>query len=53
MATVPGFAKALAGRWHIAEMDNWDSDFLELVEEAHLTFEGKSDGENAFGSQRG
>ena len=36
MAKVPGFAKAFAGRWRIIEMDNWDSDFLDLVEEAHL-----------------
>ena len=42
MAKVPGFAKAIAGRWRLVEMDNWDSDFLDLVEEAHLTFEGKS-----------
>ena len=34
-------------------MDNWDSDFLDLVEEAHLTFEGKSDGEIAFGALKG
>ena len=52
MAKVPGFAKAFAGRWRIVEMDNWDSDFLDLVEEAHLN-EGKSDGEIAFGAQRG
>jgi hypothetical protein len=44
MAKVPGFAKAFVGRWRIVEMDNWDSDFLDLVEEAHLTFHGKSDG---------
>ena len=31
-------------------MDNWDSDFLDLIEEAHLTFEGKSD---AFGALKG
>jgi hypothetical protein len=37
MAKVPRFAKAFAGRWRIVEMDNWDSDFLDLVEEAHLT----------------
>lgn len=48
MAKAPGFAKAFAGRWRIVEMDNWDSDFLDLVEEAHLTFKGKSDGEIAF-----
>lgn len=34
-------------------MDNWDSDFVNLVEEAHLTFEGKSDGEIAFGALKG
>ena len=36
MAKQPHFAKAFAGRWRIVEMDNWDSDFLDLVEEAHL-----------------
>jgi hypothetical protein len=50
---VPRFAKAFAGRWRIVEMDNWDSDFLDLVEEVHLTFEGKSDGEIAFGALKG
>ena len=34
-------------------MDNWDSDFLDLVEQAHLTFEGKSNGEIAFGALKG
>ena len=39
MAKVPRFVKAFfvkafAGRWRIVEMDNWDSDFLDLVEEA-------------------
>jgi len=36
MARVPAFAKAFAGRWRIVEMDNWDNDALDLVEEAHL-----------------
>ena len=49
MAKVPGFAKAFVGRWRIVEMDNWDGDFLDLVEEAHLIFRGKFDGEIAFG----
>jgi hypothetical protein len=34
-------------------MDNWDRDFLNLVEEAHLTLEGKSDGEITFGTLKG
>jgi len=49
---VPGLAKAIAGRWRIVEMDTWDSGFLDLVERAHLTFEGKSDGD-AFGALKG
>ena len=53
MARVPAFAKAFAGRWRIVEMDVWDSDFLNLVEEAHLTFRGAADGEIAFGALKG
>lgn len=50
MAKRPAFAKAFAGRWRIVEMDNWDDDFLNLVEEAHITFHGAADGEIAFGA---
>src|ERR1700757_4958376 len=53
MTKVPGLAKAFAGRWRIVKMDNWDSDFRDLVEEAHLTLGGKSDGEIAFGALKG
>src|SRR5436305_11681263 len=48
MAKVPAIAKAFAGRWRIVEMDVWDNDFLDLVEEAHLTFKGAADGEIGF-----
>ena len=48
MAKVPAFAKAFAGRWRIVEMDVWDNDFLDLVEEA-----GAADGEIAFGALKG
>ena len=37
MAKVAALAKAFAGRWCIVEMDVWDNDFLDLVEQAHLT----------------
>jgi hypothetical protein len=37
----------------IVEMDNWNNDFLDLVEEAHLTFKGTSDGEIVFGALKG
>jgi len=53
MAKVPAFAKAFAGSWRIVEMDVWDNDFLDLVEQAHLTFTGAADGEIAFGALKG
>jgi hypothetical protein len=48
MARVPSFAKAIAGRWRIVEMDAWDNDVLDIDEEAHITFEGASGGKIAF-----
>ena len=53
MAKAPAFAKAFAGRWRIVEMDVWDNDVLDLAEEAHLTFQGASDGEIAFVAVKG
>src|SRR4051812_43292225 len=53
MAKVPAFAMAFAGRWRIVEMDVWDNDVLDLGEEAHLSFEGASDGEIAFVAVKG
>ena len=53
MAKIPAFARAFAGRWRIAEMDTWDTDFLDLVEEAHITFRGAAEGEIAFGALKG
>ena len=53
MAKVPAFAKAFVGRWRIVEMDVWDNDVLDLVEEAHLTLTGEANGEIAFGALQG
>ena len=53
MAKVPAFAKAFAGRWRIVEMDNWDTDFIDLVEKAHITFHSAADGEIVFGALKG
>jgi hypothetical protein len=52
MVKVPAIAKAFAGRWRIVEMDNWDNDFLDLVEEAQITFHSAADGEIVFGALR-
>ena len=41
-------ARAFAGRWRIAEADAWDNDDLDLVETAHITFEGDHGGSFAF-----
>lgn len=53
MAKVPASAKAFTGRWRIVEMDTWDNDFLDLVAEAHLTFESASDGDFAIRRAQG
>ena len=47
-------AKAFIGHWRIVEMDTWpDDDYLNLVEPAHITFDGESGGEIAFGALKG
>lgn len=53
MTKVPAIAKAFSGRWRIVEMDNWDNDVLDLIEEAHLTFKGAADGEITFCALKG
>jgi hypothetical protein len=53
MAEALAFAKAFVGRWRIVEMDNWDNDFLDLVEEAHIAFHSGADGEIVFGALKG
>jgi hypothetical protein len=53
MAKVAALAKSFAGRWRIVGMDVWDNDFLDLVEEAHITFEGAASGEIVFGALNG
>jgi hypothetical protein len=44
----PAFARAFAGRWRIAEMDQWED--IDLLEPAHITFAGKDGGELVFGT---
>lgn len=48
-----GIAKVFTGRWRIVEMDSWPDDYLNLVEPAHITFTGATDGEIAFGALKG
>jgi hypothetical protein len=39
----------LIGRWRIVEADQWDRDYLDLIEPAYITFGKDSAGEFAFG----
>jgi hypothetical protein len=39
----------LIGRWRIVEADLWNSDYLDLVEPAYITFGEDGTGEFAFG----
>ena len=50
MAKRSAFAKAFKGRWRISETDVWDNDYLDLVEPAHIMFEGENDGLFVFGT---
>jgi hypothetical protein len=52
MARRPAFAKAFIGRWRIVEMDQWDNDYLDLVEPAFISF-GIDDGAFVFGAVKG
>ena len=42
----PAFSRAFAGRWRIAEMDQWED--IDLLGAAHITFVGKDSGELVF-----
>lgn len=44
---------ALIGKWRIVEADLWDRDYLDLVEPAHIMFEGNGHGEFSFGALNG
>ena len=42
----PALARVFAGRWRVAEMDQWED--LDILEPAHITFTGKDSGELVF-----
>jgi hypothetical protein len=46
-------AGAFRGDWRIVEMDEWDNDYLDLIEPAHITFGGDNDGSFVFGAVKG
>jgi hypothetical protein len=46
-------AHPLLGKWRIVAADLWDSDYLDLVEPASMTFGKDGRGEFAFGAVHG
>jgi hypothetical protein len=42
--------KEIVGRWRFTAMDQWDLDFIDLVEEGNITFAQKGLGSFAFGA---
>ena len=53
MTRPPALAKAFRGRWRIVEMEVWPDDYLDLIEPAHIAFEGDTDGVFVFGAVKG
>ncbi|MCL2716464.1 MAG: hypothetical protein FWD68_18330 [Alphaproteobacteria bacterium] len=53
MVKKPGVAKTFAGRWRLVEMDSWDNDYLDFLEDGHLTFGKNSEGHFSFGTVEG
>ncbi len=50
---MPSRTNPLLGRWRITEMELWDTDFVDMLEPAYITFEAKGGGEFVFGAVRG
>jgi hypothetical protein len=46
-------AHPLVGKWRVVEADLWDSDYLDLVEPASISFGKNGRGEFAFGAVHG
>ncbi len=50
---MPTRKSALLGKWRIVEMELWDTEFVDMLEPAYITFEVKGGGEFVFGAVRG
>ena len=50
---MPSRKNPLLGRGRITEMELWDTDFVDMLEPAYITFEAKGGGEFVFGAVRG
>ena len=50
---MPSRKNPLLGGWRITEMELWDTDFIDMLEPAYITFEATGSGEFVFGAVRG
>jgi hypothetical protein len=46
-------SKAFDGSWRIAQMDQWDEEYLDLVETAHIKIDKRGQGILLFGAVEG
>ena len=45
--TLVGASELFLGKWRIIQMEKWASDYLDVVEPAHITFGPVEDGDHA------
>ena len=50
---MPTRRSPLLGKWRIVETEMWDTEFVDMLEPAYITFEAKGGGEFVFGAVRG
>ncbi len=50
---MPTRRSPLLGRWRIVEMEMWDTEFVDMLEPAYITFDARGGGEFVFGAVRG
>jgi hypothetical protein len=50
---MPAKPKSFHGSWRIVRMDEWDEEYLDLIETAHITIDKRGQGEFLFGAVKG
>jgi hypothetical protein len=50
---MPAKSKSFHGSWRIVHMDEWDEEYVDLVEPAHITIDKHGQGEFLFGALKG
>jgi hypothetical protein len=50
---MPAKSKSFHGSWQIVHMDEWDAEYLDLIETARITIDKRGQGEFVFGAVKG